>query len=66
MDNRTTMPDVTGDELRAWMDTNGYSVRTLGRRLGVHWRTVQRWRTSEVPQSIQLALKGIMSEDAGR
>lgn len=52
---------MTAEELREWMGTYGYSVRGLGRALGVQYRTVQRWRdgTSKVPPYLTMALRAL-------
>lgn len=50
---------MTAEELRARMTANRWSVRALADRLGVPFRTVQRWRdgTSRVPPYLDLALE---------
>lgn len=50
---------VTPDELRAWMQASGYSVRGLASELGVGPNTVQRWRNGEraIPPFLHLALQ---------
>lgn len=57
----TTLSDMTADELRAWMDDHGYSVRSLARALEREPSTIQRYRvgTSPIPRVIELALRGL-------
>lgn len=57
----TTLAEMTAEELRARMTANRWSVRALADRLGVPFRTVQRWRdgTSRVPPYLELALESL-------
>lgn len=52
--------------LRAWMTQHSYSVRTLAAALDLAPATIQRYRdgTYEVPRTVELALLGLMLEDA--
>jgi len=54
-----TLAEMDATELRAVMTANRWSVRTLAARLGVPFRTVQRWRdgSSRVPPYLALALE---------
>lgn len=48
-------------ELRAWIDANGYTVSGLARDLDVDRSTVHRWLNGSVtvPRSIDLALEAL-------
>jgi hypothetical protein len=54
---------MTDAELCAWMSDHGNSLSTLAGELGVHKRTVGRWRSGElpVPRMTELALQAITS-----
>lgn len=56
-----TMTAVDGADLKQWMTDNGWTVRGLASRLGVDFRTVQRWRdgSSRVPPMAELALSAL-------
>lgn len=57
---------MTGPELREWMNGEGYSVRRLGKDLGVSFVTIQRWvdGTNRVPPYLPLALAGLQLKRA--
>lgn len=50
---------MTGEDLKAWMASRGYSVRSLARTLDVAPSTVTRWREGEspIPKTAELALR---------
>lgn len=52
---------MTGDELRAWMDRNGWSINRLAEQIDVDRRTVIRWRQGEwpVPRVAELAIQSL-------
>ena len=61
-----TMPDqrtdytISGDQLRQWMDFNGWSYATLADELGVTRRTVVRWRNMDaIPRLAALAIAAL-------
>ena len=60
----STIPDVTADELRAWMSDRGFSVRALAAETGHAPATVQRYRdgSQPIPRVFELALRGIEAE----
>lgn len=60
----TNLSDMTADEFRSWMESHGYSVRSLARALEREPRTVQRYRDGSlpVPRVIELALIGLEAE----
>ena len=59
---------MTDTELREWMIANGYSLSTLAGELGVHQRTVGRWRSGElpVPRMAELALQAVAPRQQAR
>lgn len=56
---------MTADELRAWMDEHGRSVRDLAVELGVYPSTVQRWRdgTRAIPSMLEVALRALPARE---
>ena len=51
---------MTPDELRAWMDTHGWTAARLARSLGVHPVTLRKWLAGmqpiRHPEMVRLAL----------
>ena len=54
---------MTGDELKALMEREKYTVKRLALALDISQRTLLRYRTQdEVPRRIILALRGLLEE----
>ncbi len=51
---------MTGDELKAWMTANGWTVRGLAAELKVAPSSIDRWRddTHPIPETVVIALHG--------
>ena len=55
---------MTGPELRAWMEANGWSLRKLSAALDIGLRTMLRYRSGEsrIPRPIELALPTVHAQ----
>ena len=56
---------MTGDELKRWMTTNGWTIRGLAHETGYGRATIVEWRagTYPVPRIIEIAIFGPLLSD---
>jgi len=59
---------MSGDELKAWMQVNDYSVRELAHDLAVHWTAVYQWMAGvmRLTEINVRALQALAADSAAR